>query len=115
MMFYVAHKYQDDLENLERAKQITHDLQVNDTENCYVCPLLLFSHLKYNELDYESEMALCLDVLSLCDALIIASDVSEGVQREIDFANLVGMGVYTLYADEFGQLQLIEKRVGTDN
>ena len=80
-------------ENVERAKQITHDLQVADLENSYICPLLLFSHLRYGEIGYDAEMDLCIDILSSCDKLIVASDISKGVAREIDFANLVGMEV----------------------
>lgn len=78
-------------ENMERAKQITHDLQVADLENSYICPLLLFSHLRYGEIGYDAEMDLCIDILSSCDKLIVASDVTKGVAKEIDFANLVGM------------------------
>ena len=59
MTVYVAHRYGGDMNNLERAKKITHDLQVNDLENCYICPLLVFSHLGYNEIGYEEEMTLC--------------------------------------------------------
>lgn len=94
-MYYVSHAYGGDKENIEKAKKITHDLQVNDLENCYVCPLLMFSHLEYGEIGYEAEMELCLDILSNCDKLIVASDSlnSKGVQKEIDFANLVGMEV----------------------
>lgn len=93
MLIYIAHMHGGKLENMERAKQITHDLQVNDLENSYICPLLLFSHLRYGEIGYEAEMDLCLDILSSCDKLIVASDISKGVAREIDFANLVGMEV----------------------
>ena len=96
MVYYVSHCYQGKPENLERAKKITHDLQVKDPENCYICPLLTFSHLQYNELGYEQEMTLCIDLLSICDTLIVASDISEGVKREIAFAELVGMGVVYL-------------------
>jgi hypothetical protein len=96
MVYYVSHCYQGKPENLERAKKITHDLQIKDPENCYICPLLTFSHLQYNELGYEQEMALCIDLLSICDTLIVASDISEGVKREIAFAELVGMGVVYL-------------------
>lgn len=92
-IYYVAHKYQAKPENLERAKQITHDLQVADLENTYICPLLVFSHLEYGEIGYEPEMDLCLDLLSIADKLIVASEISKGVSREIDFANLVGMEV----------------------
>ena len=93
MLIYVAHKHGGKLENMEKAKQITHDLQVNDLENSYICPLLLFSHLRYGEIGYDAEMDLCIDILSSCDKLIVASDISKGVAREIDFANLVGMEV----------------------
>ena len=93
MLFYVAHKYGGDLKNFERAKRITHDFQVSDLENSYICPLLLFSHLKYGEIGYDAEMELCYDILSICDKIIVASDISEGVEREIDFANLVNMEV----------------------
>lgn len=96
MIFYVAHRYGGDERNLERAKQITHDLQVNDTDNTYICPLFAFSHLRYGEIGYDAEMELCIDILQNCDKLIVASDLSKGVCREIDFANLVGMEVQYL-------------------
>lgn len=93
ILIYVAHKHGGIAENMERAKQITHDLQVNDLDNSYICPLLLFSHLRYGEIGYDAEMELCIDILQNCDKLIVASDISKGVEKEIDFANLVGMEV----------------------
>ena len=99
-MIYVSHKFCGVPDNMERAKKITHDLQVNDPENCYICPLMVFSHLGYNEMGYDEEMALCIDLLSVADVLIVASDVSKGVQKEIDFAKMVGMEVIDL-ADKY--------------
>ena len=95
-MIYVSHKFAGDPANMERAKKITHDLQVDDPENCYICPLIAFSHLGYNDIGYDEEMELCIDLLSVSDVLIIASDISNGVQKEIDFARLVGMEVIDL-------------------
>lgn len=92
-IYYVAHCYGGDIKNLERAKKITHDLQVKDLENTYICPLLALSHLQYGEVGYDAEMELCLDILSNSDKLIVASDISKGVAKEIEFANLVGMEV----------------------
>ena len=86
MRVYVAHAYGGDPENIEKAKKITHDLQVNDLENCYICPLTAFSHLGYKEIGYEEEMALCFDLLQICDKLIVASELSTGVRMEIDLA-----------------------------
>ena len=102
-MIYVSHKFAGDPANMERAKKITHDLQVNDTENCYICPLTAFSHLGYNEIGYDEEMELCIELLSVRDVLMVASDVSKGVQKEIDFARLVGMEVIDL-ADKYRKI-----------
>lgn len=83
---YVAHAYGGKQENVERAKKITHDLQVKDLENCYICPLTAFSYLGYNEIGYEEEIALCFDLLQICDKIIVASEISKGVKLEIDIA-----------------------------
>lgn len=94
ILVYIAHCYQGDKANLERAKKITHDLQVKDLANCYICPMLVFSHLEYGEIGYDNEIELCLDILQNCDKLIVASkEISKGVQKEIDFAKLVGMEI----------------------
>ena len=103
MIYYVGHCFVGDKANIEKARKITHDLQVKDIENCYICPLLAFSDLEYGEMGYENELEICLDLLSACDALVVASEVSKGVQREIDFAKLVKMEVLRL--DENGELQ----------
>ena len=93
MLIYISHRYQGNPDNMERAKQITHALQVADHDNCYICPLMAFSHLQYGEMGYDAEMELCLDILSCCDKLIVASIPSEGVRREIEFAKMVNMEV----------------------
>ena len=93
MLIYVSHAYNGDIRNFERAKKITHDLQVRDLENTYICPLLTFSHLWYGEIGYDNELEACIDLLSVCDKLIVASDLSVGVEKEVDFANLVNMEV----------------------
>lgn len=74
-----------------------------DLENTYICPLLALSHLRYGELGYEEEMELCIDLLSECERLIVASEISKGVQLEINFAKLVKMEVLRL--EEDGTLQ----------
>ena len=67
-------------------------LQENNLEHSYFCEDM-FSHLQYGEIGYDAEMENCLDLLSVADKLIVASDLSKGVCKEIDFANLVGMEV----------------------
>ena len=77
---------------------------MSDLENTYICPLLALSHLEYNEVGYDDEINLCIDLLSECDRLIVASEIiSKGVKLEIDFAKLVNMEVLRLEKD--GTLQ----------
>jgi hypothetical protein len=42
---------------------------------------------------YEEEMALCLDLMTVCDKLIVASELSDGVKREIDLAEKCKMEI----------------------
>lgn len=97
MVIYVAHKYGGDPENYERAKRITHDLQIKDTQNTYICPLMAFSELDYNEMGYAEEIAMCDDLLTVCDVLLVASEQSPGVIHEIDLANKIHMEVRYLH------------------
>lgn len=101
MIIYVAHEYGGKPENIEKAKKITHDLQVRDLENCYICPLTAFSHLDYNEIGYEEELELCFDLLNLCDVLIVASNISNGVRREIELAKVCNMKIIYLNGQEY--------------
>ena len=98
MLIYVSHKYGGNPENAERANKITHDLQIKDLENCYICPINAFSHIAYNEIGYDEEMELCLDLMCVCDVLLVASALSTGVRREIDLAKKLNMKI--LYLEE---------------
>jgi hypothetical protein len=96
-IFYVAHKFGGDPENVKRAAQITHDLQLADPGNCYITPLLAFGHIGYNEIGYDAEMRLCLELLSRCDKMIVASEhISKGVQIEINYCKKWGIPVIYL-------------------
>lgn len=101
MCYYIAHKYQGDKLNIERVGKIAKKLQLEHPENAYFSPLHAFSFLEYDDMAYNMEV--CLDFLSACDVLIVASEISEGVQMEIDFAKLVKMEVLRL--DENGELR----------
>ena len=93
MYIYVAHQYGGKPENYEAAKKVTHDLQIADKENTYLCPLMAFSHIAYNEVGYDDEMELCFDLLCLCDKLLVVGNISEGVSREIELAERLHLEV----------------------
>ena len=101
MRYYIAHKYQGDKSNIDRVGEIAKKLQLEHPEHAYFSPLHAFSFLEYNDMAYDDFMEVCLDFLSACDVLIVASEISNGVQTEIDFAKLVKMEVIRL--DENGE------------
>lgn len=96
MLIFVSHCYGGDKENVEKAKKITHDLQMKDLANCYVCPSFIFPHLEYSDIDFDTKMELHLDILQNCEKMIIMGEIDEYVRAEIDFAKLVGMEVQYL-------------------
>lgn len=93
MIIYVAHKANGEKVNIEQAKKILRELQANDLDNTYICPLTALSHIWGTDIDYQDEMELRLDLLSVSDILLVASEVTETVQKEIDFANQIHMEV----------------------
>lgn len=99
MLIYVAYDCTGIKRSLEKAKKITHDLQVKGLANCYICPLLTFSHLKCDEIGQDNELELRFDVLQNCDKIIIANEITEVVRMEIKFANLLKLEVIKLGED----------------
>lgn len=99
MVYYVAHKYGGKEENSKKAIEIVRQLQLNDLDNTYICPVSAFSYLRYNEIGYNEEMELCKDLLMICDKLIVASDISEGVRQEIELAKLCEIPIEYLERD----------------
>lgn len=96
MIYYVTHAYDGRAETYEKVKQIVFDFQADDWENCYVSPILTFPYIGTKD---ESGVAINfvpvrLDLLTVCDVLLVASKPDEAVKMEIEFAKSVGMEIY---------------------
>ena len=96
MVIYVTHCHNGDEENLQKASRIVHNLQKADKDNCYICPLLTFSAINKGELNEEEMSNIRIDLLSICDMLIVSSREDAQIKHEIDFAKLVGMEIKNL-------------------
>lgn len=93
---YVSHKYDGKKEEIREATRITYSLQLKDLLNHYYCPLVAIPWLAYKDISDDDKTALKLDMLTVCDSLLIASDISEDMKDEIEFAKLVKMEVLRL-------------------
>lgn len=87
MMIYVS------ANSIETAKNACESLQSADLNNCYISPLTSLSCLFSKAVTDDAKNALRIDMLSVCDVLLVASDVNRDMQEEIEFAELVGMEV----------------------
>ena len=103
MLYYITNAHLGNDANLEKAKEITRNLQKKEIANSYVNPLIILSHLDFNKFNKDDLMELRLDILQNCDKLIIAGEISESVREEIKFAKLIKMEVVMI--DENGELQ----------
>lgn len=102
-IIYVSHKYDGKKEAIRDATRITYNLQTKDLQNHYYCPLIAIPWIAYKDISEDDKIALKLDMLTVCDSLLIASDVSDDMEDEIEFAKLVKMEVLRL--DEDGTIR----------
>ena len=84
MLIYCSHKFGGKLENAKAAETKIKKLQLADPGNTYMSPIHAFGFM-YNDMDYDVGLRLCLDLLAKCDAMIVLSEGSRGVVREIDY------------------------------
>lgn len=92
MLIYCAHAYGGYRKNLKAAERKIAALQYSDRNNTYVSPLHAFGWA-YGDVEYEEGMRLCLDLLAVCDELLILSGPSKGVVMELNRARRIGMPV----------------------
>lgn len=86
MLVYFSTSY-----NYETARETVLSFQKEDMENCYLCPVLVFSALE--SFSEKEKIPLRLDLLSVCDEVIFEGDFNDEMKQELEFANLVGMEV----------------------
>lgn len=98
MLIYVAFA-NDKFTSARDAKRITYDLQKKDLFNHYYCPLVAIPWINDKSISDDDKTALKLDMLTVCDSLLIASDISDDMKDEIEFAKLVKMEVLRLEED----------------
>ena len=85
MMIYCAHKYGGKEENKKKCEKIIKKLQANDLDNTYISPIHALGFM-YDSINYDDGMELCFDLLSVCDELFVLSELSDGVEKEIEMA-----------------------------
>ena len=98
MTVFVAHQQSED--SSIRASKIITQLQLENPTHCFIPATLAFEHLYNGDFSKGDIFEIEADLLSNCDQLLIVSDISPIMQKEIEFARMVGMEVIDL-ADKY--------------
>jgi hypothetical protein len=97
----VAHQQNE--ESSVRASKIITQLQIENPTHCFIPATLAFEHLYNGDFSQDDIFEIESDLLCNCDQLLIVSGISPIMQKEIDFARMVGMEVVDL-AEKYRQI-----------
>ena len=94
MTVFVAHCQNE--ESTIRSQKIVLQLQMENPTHCFIPATIAFEHLYNGDFSQDEIFDIECDLLCNCDQMLIVSDISPIIQREIDFARMVGMEVIDL-------------------
>ena len=101
MTVFVAHAQTD--ESTIRSQKIVLQLQYENPTHCFIPASIAFEHLYNGDFSQDDIFNIEADLLMNCDQMLIVSDVSPIIQRQIDYCRMVGMEVVDL-ADKYRQI-----------
>ncbi len=101
-MIYVSHPYGGRDDNKYKVEQIILELCDKYPDFTYVSPIHCFGYM-YENFDYDTGMAMCLDLLSMCDAMYVYGEYqeSQGCMTEIATAKEMCIPVFYPEQDEY--------------
>ena len=94
MTVFVAHCQNE--ESTIRSQKIVLQLQMENPTHCFIPAAIAFEHLYNGDFSQDEIFDIECDLLCNCDQLLVVSEISPIIQREIDFARMVGMEVIDL-------------------
>ena len=94
MTLFVAHEQIED--SSLRLSKIILQLQYENPANCFIPAAIAFEHLYNGDFSQDDIFNIEADLLMNCDQMLIVSDVSPIMRRQIDYCRMVGMEVIDL-------------------
>ena len=101
MTVFVAHEQTED--SSLRASKIVLKLQMENPTHCFIPAAIAFEHLYNGDFSQDEIFDIEADLLMNCDQMLIVSDISTIMRRQIDYCRMVGMEVVDL-AERFSGL-----------
>ena len=94
MTVFVAHEQTED--SCLRLSKIVLQLQYENPTHCFIPAAIAFEHLYNGDFSQEDIFDIEADLLMNCDQMLIVSDISPIMRRQIEYCQRVGMEVVDL-------------------
>ena len=94
MTVFVAHAQTED--SSLRLSKIVLQLQMENPTHCFIPAAIAFEHLYNGDFPQDDIFDIEADLLMNCDQMLIVSDVSPIMRRQIEYCQRVGMEVVDL-------------------
>lgn len=94
MTLFVAHEQTED--SSLRLSKIILQLQMENPTHCFIPAAIAFEHLYNGDFSQDDIFDIESDLLMNCDQMLIVSDISPIMRRQIDYCLMVGMEVIDL-------------------
>lgn len=94
MTVFVAHAQAED--SSLRASKIVLQLQIENPTHCFIPAAIAFEHLYNGDFSQDDIFDIEADLLMNCDQMLIVSDISPIMRRQIEYCQRVGMEVVNL-------------------
>ena len=91
MTIFVAHEQNS--QSTIRSQKIVLQLQYENPTHCFIPAAIAFEHLYNGDFTQDEIFDIEADLLMNCDQLLIVSDISPIMRRQIDYCRMVGMEV----------------------
>ena len=94
MTVFVAHCQTE--ESSLRLSKIVLQLQYENPTHCFIPAAIAFEHLYNDDFSQDEIFDIEADLLMNCDQMLIVSDISPIMRRQIEYCKRVGMEVVDL-------------------
>ena len=101
MTVFVAHCQNE--ESAIRSQKIVLQLQYENPTHCFIPAAIAFEHLYNGDFSQDDIFDIEADLLMNCDQMLIVSDTSPIMLRQIEYCQRVGMEVVDL-AEKYRQI-----------
>ena len=101
MTVFVAHEQTED--SSLRASKIILQLQYQNPAHCFIPASIAFEHLYNGDFSQDDIFDIEADLLMNCDQMLIVSEISPIMRRQIEYCQRVGMEVVDL-AEKYREL-----------